>query len=133
MGHLIRSLHGLRKIEKDNDTHDWVYYLIGALIALLVVIAVVIYYKKGKYLRQLCSAKRRGKFLTPAAPLVYQAVPNKFRDGTHIWRDASSPQQVLKQKDNDDPVSKPLVYPMIELVHDNTALSTKALDTKCTS
>ena len=92
MGHLIRSLHGLRKIEKDSDTPDWVYYLIGAFIALLVVIAVIIYYKKGKYLRQLCSAKRRGKFLTPTAPPGYQAVPNKFGDGTHIQRDVSSPQ-----------------------------------------
>ena len=120
MGHLIRSLHGLRKIEKDSVTPDWVYYLIGAFIALLVVIAVIIYYKRGKYLRQLCSAKRGGKFLTPTAPLVYQAVPNKFGDGTHIQRDVFSPQQVLKQKDNDDPVSQPLVYPLIELVCDNT-------------
>ena len=37
MGHLIETLHGLRKIEKDNGTPDWVYFVIGAVIALLIV------------------------------------------------------------------------------------------------
>ena len=58
MGHLIETFHGLRKIEKDNGTPDWVHFVIGAVIALLMVIAGFIYYKKGKYLKQqLCSAK----------------------------------------------------------------------------
>ena len=92
MDHLIDTLHNLRNIEKDNGTLDWVYYLIGTFIALLVVIAEIIYYKKGRYLKQLCSAKRRSKFLTPTAPPVYHAVPAKSGDGTHIQRDASSPQ-----------------------------------------
>ena len=47
MRHLIETLHGFRKIEKDKGTLDWVYFAIGAVIALLIVIAGFIYYKKG--------------------------------------------------------------------------------------
>ena len=57
MGHLTETLHGLGKIRKDNGNSDWVYFVIGAIIALLIVIAGFIYYKKGKYLKQLCSGK----------------------------------------------------------------------------
>ena len=46
MGHLIETLHGLRKIEKDKGTPDWVYFVIGAVIALLIVIASFIYCKR---------------------------------------------------------------------------------------
>ena len=117
MGHLIDRLHNTWDIVKDNGTPEWVYYLIGALSTLLVVIAVFVYYKKGKYLRQLCSAKRSGKFLTPTAPPGYHAVPAKTGDGIHIQRDTDSPQQVLLQpvQQNNDTVSKPAVYPVMEL------------------
>ena len=83
MGHLIETVHGLQKIEKDKGTLNWVYFVIGAVIALLIVIAGFIYYKKGNYLKQLCSAKRQGKFLMPTVPLVYHAVPVKSGDGIH--------------------------------------------------
>ena len=117
MGHLIDRLHNMRNIVKDNGTPEWVYYLIGALSALLVVIAALVYYNKGRYLRQLCSAKRSGKFLTPTAPPGYQAVPAKTGDGLHIQIGADSPRQVLLQtvQQNENPVSKPTVYPMMEL------------------
>ena len=117
MGNLINRLHNTRDIVKDNGTPEWVYYLIGALSALLVVIAVFVYYKKGKILRQLCSAKRSVKFLTPTALPGYHAVPAKTGDGIHIQRDADSPQQMLLQtvQQKDDTVSKPAVYPVIEL------------------
>ena len=114
MGHLVETLYGLRKIEKDNGTPDSVYFVIGAVIALLIVITGFIYYKKGKYLKQLCSTKRGGKFLTPTAPLVYHAVSVKYGDGTHIQRDTSSPQQRANQQ-QEDQVSKLLIYPFIEL------------------
>ena len=43
MGHLSEALHGLRNIEKDKGTPDWVYFVIAAVIALLIVIAGFIY------------------------------------------------------------------------------------------
>ena len=50
----------------------------------------------------------------PTAPLVYHAVPVKSGDGTHIQRDTSSPQQGANQQ-QEDQVSKPLIYPVFEL------------------
>ena len=95
MGHLTETLHDLRMTEKDNGTPDWV--IIGAVVVLLIVIAGFRYYKKDRYLKQLCSAKRggklltptaapvyHGKFLTPTALPVYHAVSVKSGDGTHI-------------------------------------------------
>ena len=114
VGHLIETLHGLKKIEKDNGNPDWVYFVIGAVIVLLVVIADFIYYKKGKYIKQLCSAKKGGKLLTHTAPLVYHPVSVKSGDGTHIQRDTSSPQQGENQQ-QEDQVSKPLIHPVTEL------------------
>ena len=117
MGHLIDRSHNTPDIVKDNGTPEWVYYLIGALSALLIVIAAFVYYKKGKYLRQLCSAKRSGKFLTPTAVPGFHAVPATAGDGIHIQGDADSPQQALLQtvQQKDNPVSKPTLYPVIEL------------------
>ena len=114
MGHLIETLHGLQKIEKDKGIADWVYFVICAVITLLIVKAGFIYYKKGKNIKQLCSAKRGGKFLMPTAPLVYHAVPFKSGDGIHIQRDVSSQQQGANQQ-QEDQVSKPLIYPIFEL------------------
>ena len=51
MGHLIETIHGLQKIEKDKGTLHWVYFVTGVVIALLIVIVGFIYYKKGKYLK----------------------------------------------------------------------------------
>ena len=50
----------------------------------------------------------------PTAPLVYHAVPVKSRDGTDIQRDTSSPQQGANQQ-QEDQVTKPLIYPVFEL------------------
>ena len=114
MGHLIETLHGLRKIEKDKGTLDWVYFIIGAVIVLLIIIVGFIYYKKSNYLKQLFSAKRGGKFLMPTVPPVYHAVPVKSRDGIHIQRDISSPQEGANQQ-QEDQVSKLFIYPVFEL------------------
>ena len=114
MGHLIETLHGSQKIEKDKGPLDWLYFVIGAVIALLIVIASFIYYEKGKHLKQLCSAKRGGKFLMPTDPPVYHALPVKSGDGIHIQSDTSSPQQGANQQ-QEDQVSKPLIYPVFEL------------------
>ena len=84
------------------DTHDT-----SKVIALLIVIAGFIYYKKGKYFKQLCSVKRGGTSLMPTAPLVYHAVPVKCGDGIHIQRDMSSPQRGANQQ-QEDQVSKPM-------------------------
>ena len=48
------------------------------------------------------------------APLVYHAVPIKSGDSIHIQRDTSSPQQGPNQQ-QEDQVSKPLIYPVFEL------------------
>ena len=111
MGHLIETLHGLWRIEKDKGTLDWAYFVSGAVIALLIVIAGFIYYKKGEHLKQLCSAKRGGKFLMPTAPPVCHAVPVKSGDCIHIQRDTSSPQQGANQQ-QEDQLSKPLIFPV---------------------
>ena len=50
----------------------------------------------------------------PPAPPVYHAVPVKSGDGTQIQRDTSSPQQGANQQ-QEDQVSKPLIYPVFEL------------------
>ena len=47
----------------------------------------------------------------PTAPLVNGVVPIKSRDGTHIQRGTSSPQQGANQQ-QEDQVSKPLIYPI---------------------
>ena len=114
MGHLIETLQGLRRIEKDNGTPDWIYFVIGAVTALLIVIVGFRYYKKGKYLKQLCLATTGGKFTTPTAPLVNHAVLVKSGDGTHIQTDTSSPQQGANQQ-QEDQVSKSLMHPVTEL------------------
>ena len=76
MGHPIETLHDLQEIEKDKGDCRLGLLIIGAVIALLIVIAGFIYYKKGKYLKQLWFTQ--GMFLTPTAPPVYHAVPVKF-------------------------------------------------------
>ena len=53
-------------------------------------------------------------FLTPTGSLVYHAVSVKSRGGTHIQTDTSSPQQETNQQ-QEDQVSKPLMYPVFEL------------------
>ena len=95
MEHLIETLHHLQKIEKDEGTPDWAYFVIGAVIALLIIITGFTYYKVGK---NLCSGKRGCKFLMPTAPLVYHAKPVKSRDGIHIQRDVSSQHQGANQQ-----------------------------------
>ena len=114
MGHLIETLHSLRKIEKGKQTPVWVYFVIGAVIALLIVIGGFIYYKKDKYLKTTLFSQKGGKFLTPTAPPVYHTVPVKSGDSTHIQRDTSSPQQGANQQ-QEDQVSKPMKYPVFEL------------------
>ena len=99
IGHLIETLHDLRKIEKDRGTPDWVYFVIGAVIALLIVITGFIYYKKGTYLEQLCSAKRGGMFLTSTAPLVYHAVPVK------LWGWYSHPERYFLSRARGKPAA----------------------------
>ena len=46
---------------------------------------------------------------------MYHAVPVKSGDGIHIQREISSPQQGATQQ-QEDQVSKPLIYPVFELV-----------------